>query len=56
MSSNAYASHARLIVAGSEDTELPDGCYLVDRAVAKKVYMCVIVCIQRTDAVFVAID
>jgi len=34
------ASHARLVVAGSEDAELPDGCYRVDRAVAKKVDVC----------------
>ena len=34
------ASHARLVVASSEDAELPDGCYRVDRVVAKKVYVC----------------
>ena len=34
------ASHVRLVVAGSEDAELPDGCYCIDRAVAKKVYVC----------------
>jgi len=33
-------SHARLVVAGSEDAELPDGCYRVDRAVAEKVDVC----------------